>query len=83
MQLQAYEGYLEDGKFHPIGQPLRKQGRQRAILTLLHEPTKAEKQQARAEWLTRLKQAYEDSIDEELWDLLPQEQMREPHGLTD
>ena len=83
MQTQAYERYLENGRFYPIGSPLRNKGRQRAILTLIHEPTQAEKQTAKAEWMTRLKQAYEDSIGEELWDLLPQEQMREPHGLAD
>ena len=37
--LQAYEGYLEKGRFYPIGQQINKQGRCRAIITLLNEPT--------------------------------------------
>ena len=33
--LQAYEGYLEKGRFYPIGQPINEQGRCRVIVTVL------------------------------------------------
>ena len=35
--MQAYEGYLENGRFYPIGQSMKIQGRQRVILTVLGE----------------------------------------------
>jgi hypothetical protein len=38
MQVQTFEGYWENGGFFPFNQPIRKQGRERAILTLLGEP---------------------------------------------
>jgi hypothetical protein len=48
--MQAYEGYLENDRFFPIGQPVKLQGRRRVILTVfddaVHEPK--EKQQAKA-----------------------------------
>ena len=36
--LQTYEGYLEKGRFYPIGAPVSVQGRRRVIVTLLNEP---------------------------------------------
>ena len=38
MQVQAFEGYWENERFYPLGQPIRKPGKFRAILTLLDEP---------------------------------------------
>ena len=35
--LQAYEGYLEEGRFFPIGPPDILRGRRRVIVTLLEE----------------------------------------------
>ena len=35
VMLQAYEGYLEKGRFYPIGSPLNIQGRRRVIVTVL------------------------------------------------
>ncbi len=37
--LHAYEGYLEKGRFIPIGPPVSIQGRRRVIITILDEPT--------------------------------------------
>ena len=37
--LQAYEGYLEKGRFYPLGPSVSIQGRRRVIITLLDEPT--------------------------------------------
>jgi hypothetical protein len=45
MIMQAYEGYFENGRFTPIGQPLSIQGRRRVILTVFDEP--AQKKQSR------------------------------------
>ena len=38
MQVQAFEGYWENEHFYPLGKPIRKTGRQKAILTFLSEP---------------------------------------------
>ena len=38
MQLQTYEGYWENDRFYPIGQPVHKTGKQKVILTFLNEP---------------------------------------------
>jgi hypothetical protein len=48
--LQAYEGYLEKGRFFPIGAPMNIQGRRRVIVTVLDEPAPESKetQQAKA-----------------------------------
>ena len=35
--LQAYEGFLEEGQFYPIGSPVSIQGRRRVIVTILDE----------------------------------------------
>ena len=47
---QAYEGYLENGRFYPIGQPPGIQGRRRVILTVVEEKQvePKETQQAKA-----------------------------------
>ena len=37
--LQAYEGYLDKGRFYPIGSPVNIQGRCRVIVTVLDKPT--------------------------------------------
>jgi hypothetical protein len=36
--LQAYEGYLEEGKIFPIGMLENLKGRRRVIITVLDEP---------------------------------------------
>jgi len=35
--MQTYEGYIEDGQFTSIGQPIKIFGRRRVILTLLDD----------------------------------------------
>ena len=37
--LKAYEGYLEEDRFYPIGAPMNIQGRRKVIVTVLNEPT--------------------------------------------
>ena len=46
--LQAYEGYLEKGRFYPIGPPINVQGRRRVIITVLDEPTPEQKETPQA-----------------------------------
>ena len=48
--LQAYEGYLEGGRFYPAGQPVNLQGRRRVIVTVMDEetPKNGETTQAKA-----------------------------------
>ena len=36
--LQAYEGFLDKGRFYPLGPSVRIQGRRRVIVTVLDEP---------------------------------------------
>jgi hypothetical protein len=36
--MQAYEGFIENGQFYPIGTPTRIKGRRRVIMTVLDEP---------------------------------------------
>ena len=38
--MQAYEGYIENGRFHPAGVLSSINGRRRVILTVLDEPLK-------------------------------------------
>jgi tRNA(Ser,Leu) C12 N-acetylase TAN1 len=42
MNLQAYEGYFENGTFYPVGQVVNSPVRRRAFVTVLDEPTKKE-----------------------------------------
>ena len=37
-QIQKFEGYWENDRFYPQGNPIRKKGRQRAVLTFINEP---------------------------------------------
>jgi len=38
--MQAYEGYVENGHFYPAGGALHVNGRRRAFITILDEPTR-------------------------------------------
>jgi len=38
--MNAYEGYIENGQFHPVGLLASITGRRRVILTVLDEPIK-------------------------------------------
>ena len=45
MQIQAYEGYFENGSFFPVGQAVSIPERRRVFVTVLNEPiADAEKQ---------------------------------------
>ena len=38
--MQAYEGYLENGRFYPIGKQVHLAGRRRVVVTVVDEPIK-------------------------------------------
>ena len=40
--MQAYEVYVEDGRYYPIGIQTRVKGRRRGVLTLFDEPVAVE-----------------------------------------
>ncbi|MCL2020366.1 MAG: hypothetical protein FWG70_11530 [Oscillospiraceae bacterium] len=40
--MQAYEGYLENGRFTSLDMPTRMVGRRRVIMTVLNEPVQNE-----------------------------------------
>jgi hypothetical protein len=46
--VQAYEGYLENDRFYPIGQPVKLQGRRRVILTVFDEGVRESKEKPQA-----------------------------------
>ena len=86
MQLQAYEGYLEDGRFYPSKQPMRKMGKVRAILTILGEPVNDEvtpQEEHYAAWQNRIKAAIAASMDEDLPDFVRSKDMRPPISFVD
>ena len=86
MQLQAYEGYLENGRFYPTRQPMKKTGRIRAILTLLEEPMddiSVSHEEPYSIWQSRLKAAIAASMDEDLPDFVRSKDMRPPISLAD
>jgi len=86
MQVQAFEGYWENGSFYSPGRPIQVKGKKRAILTLLDEPERIIKlvtDDTRVQWLNRLDEALKLSMGEDLPDSPPRQPMREPHGLAD
>ncbi|MCL1820603.1 MAG: hypothetical protein FWG36_08125 [Oscillospiraceae bacterium] len=48
--MQAYEGFFENGRFTPIGQPVSVKGRRRAVMTVFDDTmsSQAETLQAKA-----------------------------------
>ena len=86
MQLQAYEGYLENGRFYPSKQPMRKMGKVRAILTILEEPAEDAaplQEESLTAWQDRLRAAIAASMDEELPDFVRGKEMRPPINFAD
>ena len=89
--MEAYEGYVENGQFYPVGRDMRVSGRRRAVVTILDEPIKPSKQagltkeekERREAWLKKMDAAIDASLDED-FDVIPRSQvMREPVDLRD
>ena len=83
MQAIAYGGYLENGRFYPLRQPIRKQGKVRAILTVLDEPIKVQTEDIYAAWHNQLKEAIAASMDEELPDIVRSKEVRPTINFAD
>ena len=86
MQIQAYEGYVEDGRFYPREIPIHQTGRFRAVLTVLDVPAQSNTStSSRLEWLNRLETAVAFSSDEALpdWPFEGSKEMQPPIDLTD
>ena len=64
--LKAYEGYLEKGRFYPIGPPLSIQGRCRVIITVLDEPHREDAQSNPSAWLDEFNRLLDESGNEKL-----------------
>ena len=92
-QVQAYEGYFENGRFYPTGQKISLPERQRAFVTILDEPARAASmpdtkdyandQELRMAWLERLDKLITLSADEELIYIPRSTQMRAPVDLSE
>ena len=63
MQAQAYDGYVENGRFYPKNTLVRLPGRFRAVLTILDVPTTEE---TTTNWADELHRMIMDSGDEKL-----------------
>lgn len=86
MQLQTIQGYLENERFYPIGEPIRKMGRQKVIVTFLSDPTfsnEITQDEPINAWHNRLKEAIALSMDEDLPDLVRVKKMRPPINWED
>ena len=67
MQAQAYEGYVENGRFYPRDNLTRLPGRFRAVLTVvLENPLQEVPQTNSLEWLDELHHLLDESGDEKL-----------------
>ena len=66
--MQPVKGYIENGRFYPIGNTIHAPGRISVILTPLEEPrgiSIMEEQRIRSDWLKRLGSAIDSSLDED------------------
>ena len=63
---QAYEGYLDNGQFYPIGPPINVQGRCRVIITVLDEPAPEQKETPQAAAWREFFEAVNAASDEEI-----------------
>ena len=88
--MRTIEGYLEKGRFYPIGHSPEIRGRRRVLVTLLNDDisrlldeSKENKKNARAAWLNRLEAAVDLAQDEDLPEFPRDKTMRPPINLTD
>ena len=64
--MQAYEGYLDNGQFIPIGEPVIFPGKRRVILTVFDEPVDENNFHAEAwhEFLSVIKNIKDEPVPE-------------------
>ena len=84
------EGYLEKGRFYPVGNVAEIRGRRRVLVTVLNDNTaqmldniNAKKESTRSAWLKRLEAAVDIAQDEDLPDFPRDKTMRPPISLMD
>ena len=82
-QTVVYEGYVENGRFYPLKQPILELGKVRAILTVMNEPVNVIAEDSYTAWHNRLKKAIADSMDEDLPDIPRLKDMRPPINFID
>ena len=83
--MRTIEGYLEKGRFYPIGHSPEIKGRRRVLVTVLNDDTsrlldesEENKKIAREAWLKRLDEALLLAQDEELQEFPRDKTMRPP-----
>ena len=83
--MRTIEGYLEKGRFYPIGHTGEIRGRRRVLVTVLNDNIaqvldndKANKRAAREAWLKRLEAAVDAAQDEDFPDIIRDKTMRPP-----
>ena len=62
--MQTYEGYVEDGKFFPIGL-MKRTGPRRAFLTVLDEPAPSPAPEKAEAFIEEFQRLGKDAMDEE------------------
>ena len=88
--MRTIEGYLEKGRFYPIGHSPEIRGRRRVLVTVLNDEisslldeSRENEKIAREAWLERLEAAVDLAQDEELQEFPRDKTMRPPINLTD
>ena len=88
--MRTIEGYLEKGRFYPIGHPAEIRGRRRVLVTVLNDDisrlldeTNANEKNVRAAWLNRLNEAVAVAQDEVLPEVYRSKEMRLPLDFAD
>ena len=84
--MRIIEGYLEKGRFYPIGHSPEIRGRRRVLVTVLNDDISESKENekiAREAWLKRLEAAIDLAQDEDLPEFPRDKTMRPPINLTD
>ena len=88
--MRTIEGYLEKGRFYPIGQTGEIRGRRRVLVTVLNDniskvldDEKTNKRTVREAWLKKLHAAIDLAQDEDFPLLTRSKEMRPPHNLSD
>lgn len=64
--MEAYEGYLENGRFFPIGEKVTIPGRRKVLLTLVDDPAPKHAETPQAKAWREFFEAVNNASDEEM-----------------
>ena len=85
--MQAINGYVENGRFYPLEDKIRVQGRKKAIITILDEPISILDSKGavdrRLQALDKIEVMVDMSMNEHLPDFTRSKDMKPPHDLMD